>query len=362
MDRSRRRDRRRKCALLLVSLVAALAIVECGYRLFDPFPHFPAWQINHTEHGNLSQFDATLGWKGVPSAREWFVTDNARILLEHNRAGFRDVEPEGRSPDAPALVFLGDSFTWGYEVEADAMFVNLVRRCLPRFEVWNLAHRGYGTDQSLLTFRAWTERPAVELVVLMFTENDMWENGRDYLYGKHKPKFEVVDDRLILTGVPVERTADWARPPAAGRASLRERAVDLLFRSHFLHDLDFRRKLLAGSADDVDPVEACERQDPTITRAILRELGELSRSRGGRLIVVAVPSKLQFMAVLPCDPYQEQLRGLCAELGLDYLDLAPDFERAVRRTYFRRGMHWNARGHALAARAICRHLGPEPDR
>ena len=349
----RRRELYKKLVLLLISCAVGFLLIETGYRLFDPYPHYPRWEINRTEHGNLSEFDESLGWKGTPSARERFVTHNAEVLLRHNRLGFRDVEPDERSASSPALIFLGDSFTWGYEVEFDEMFVSKIRERLPEYEVFNLAHRGYGTDQALLTLRRWHDERPVERVVLMFSENDPDENNSDYQYSKHKPKFDVVEGQLQLTGVPVPRGNQW-RTAAAHEdpKSLVDVLANLVYQSHFLHDLRFRSRRAAQRAEP----PTVDAEDMDLTRWILRALRDEVAGRGARLALVAIPSKLEFMSIDGYVPYQVQLRPICSELDIDYLDLAPFFERRRLRTYFRGGMHWNARGHTVAAEAILEFL------
>lgn len=344
----------KKLSLLLVGCGVGFLLIEATYRLVDPFPYYPPWQTNLTEHGNLSQYDPELGWKGVPNARELFVSHNAKVWLEHNGLGFRDIAAEERSPDKPAVVFLGDSFTWGFEVEFEDMFVNLIRRELAGFEVFNLAHRGYGTDQALLTFRRWHDARPLERVVLMFSENDPEENNSDYEYSKPKPKFEVVDDELVLSGVPVPHSEDWrsSRADREERKNFKEYAAYLAYRSHFLHDLSHRVKGLF----EEDVVASVDDEDLELTRRILRALRDEVAARGGRLAVVAIPSKLEFMSIDGYLPYQHRLRTLCAELEIEYLDLGPALDRPWLGTYYRAGMHWNRRGHAVAAAAILEFL------
>ena len=69
-------------------------MVELGYRILNPYPYFSDEEITKTEHGNLSEYDSLLGWKGVPSGK-------------------------------PAIVFPEDSFGWGYEVEFDEISDNI---------------------------------------------------------------------------------------------------------------------------------------------------------------------------------------------------------------------------------------------
>ena len=144
-----------KLALLFSTLLVLFLVLEVGYRRGDPYPYYSPAETSGTRHWNVTVYDSLLGWRGVPNCSEWFTTGNGRTLIEHNRFGFRDVEHIDESPEAEAIVFLGDSYTWGYEVSFDQMFVNLLREDLASYDVYNLSHRGYGTDQSLLTFEQW---------------------------------------------------------------------------------------------------------------------------------------------------------------------------------------------------------------
>ena len=114
--------------------------------MIDPFPYIGPEEVSRTEHGNLSEYDPVLGWRGVPAGVAEFTTQNISIKLEHNKKGYRDID-HSEDSDKPAIVLLGDSFTWGYEIEFENMFANLLREMLPKYEIFNLSHRGYGTDQ-----------------------------------------------------------------------------------------------------------------------------------------------------------------------------------------------------------------------
>ena len=124
-----------------------------------------------------------LGWSGVPSGIAPFVTPNSKTLLKNNRFGFRDIEHTEDS-GKEAIVFLGDSFTGGYEVNFNEMFVNILRPKLPHYEIFNLSHRGHGTDQQLLTFKHWRYDGPIKLVVLMFSENDFRDNYAAFTDGQ----------------------------------------------------------------------------------------------------------------------------------------------------------------------------------
>ena len=78
-SRARIRAALQKATLSLASFGACLVLIEIGYRFLDPFPYFDPAEINQTEHGNLSQFDPVLGWKGVPSASLVMTTMNSQV-------------------------------------------------------------------------------------------------------------------------------------------------------------------------------------------------------------------------------------------------------------------------------------------
>ena len=339
------------------SLAVSLLLMEIGYRLLDPFEYIDPSEINHSEHGGVYEYDAVLGWRGAPGAEAALVTANRRVGVRHNRQGFRDVE-HPLAARRPLLVFLGDSFAWGFEVEADEMLVTRVRRALPDFEVVNLAHRGYGTDQALLAFESWAPIGALRLVVLVFSENDVIENNARFAYGSHKPRFEVQGGELVAPG-PVPRVDAWDRrdpPPPAPPAPGWRRWI---LRSHLASEIAFRIETGGQPVDHPALFQSYAPDDLERTRALLARLRERARERGGRLVVAFVPSKLEVEDFDGYEPYQAVVAALCAELGIASLDPADALEATRWRTYHRLGMHWNATGHRVAADALLAWLARE---
>lgn len=335
--------------LLLVTLVILGGLIELGYRLLDPFPYFGPAEVNATEHGAFTQYDPQLGWKGTPDAREIFITPNSLTLIEHNAAGFRDIEHPASDRTQPAVVFLGDSFAWGYEVNFDEMAVNRLRAQWPAYSVYNLGHRGYGTDQALLSFRDWHEHDAIKLVVLLFYDNDPADNAAPLRYAKAKPRFKWTDGQLHLTNVPVPRQSAWDQPPAPSARAADARLDVLLAPSHALHDIYFRLRNLRRAFQT--PAPAAAPRDMVLTGQLIRALRDDVQARGAQLVIAAIPSPAQLIGADPA-PYQPELARICADLDIPLLDLQPALQNTLLRTYFRQGIHWNPRGHQVAATAI----------
>ena len=364
---SDRRSLSLKITILFCSLILTLVIIEAGYRIFSPFPYFSPSEINMRLHGSLSEYDQVLGWKGVPNGKAVMTTENNSILVEHNKDGFRDIEHDDLN-DKPAIVFLGDSFTYGYEVEFHEMFVNLLRDKLRDYEIFNLSMSGYGTDLELLTFENWQFKGQIKLVILMFCENDIEENnsfefdGRNP-YQKPKPKFEIVGNKIVLTGVPVPETSAWKETdnPEPQMSEWKEDLKKVLFKSYFLHDMYTRLKngyagLFANRRNGVENLntqhDPGEERDLELTSRIIEELDKAVERKGAELVIVFIPSKTEIEHLNDSTPYQEKIMPICKKLGISCFDIASDFKSAWWRTYYRKGMHWNAYGHKVAAEAI----------
>jgi hypothetical protein len=190
---------------LLRSLGGALLVVLVtlvGLELLLRIADFRELREGVSERSLSYRYDAELGWAPMPNSSS--VVTNARAVhVEHNSLGLRDEEflPDGRQ----RIVFLGDSFVWGLDAEADERFSEILKRRLPNYRIVPAGVSGYGTDQEyLLLKRLWpTIRPAV--VVLMFcTQNDRDDNSTNIRYeGYHKPYFAITDGALRLQGVPV---------------------------------------------------------------------------------------------------------------------------------------------------------------
>jgi hypothetical protein len=349
--------------LFLATLFICFLIIEAFYRIFDPFPYIPKWERNKSEQGLLTQYDKLLGWKGIPGARARFITRDSRIWVKNNSQGFRDIEHKDPPEGKEAIVFLGDSFAWGYAVDFDKSVVEHIRKRLPEHEVYNLAYKGYGTDQSLLAFRQWKSDMPLDTVVLMFYENDLDDNVQSFKYSKQKPRFILEGKKLRLTNVPVPKDAQVRKPtvPSAGRyAGIKRFLTNLI--PHSIHDIAFRlydtfytkRRARASGGRPLSTFERLKQDNGMYdtAKALLKQLNKEVSERGGELLVVAIPQRSEFTRENKDIPYQLAVEGICSDLDIPYLDLVPALKKAFFRTYYRKLAHWNDYGHKVASDAI----------
>jgi hypothetical protein len=151
-------------------------------------------------------YDAELGWTPIPNSSSQITTFRT-THFKHNSFGLRDEEftPDGK----PTIMFLGDSFVWGLDSEANERFTEVLKERIPDHNILAAGVSGYGTDQEyLLLKRLWPKvKPAV--VVLIFcSDNDRLDNRTNKRYDNYyKPYFATQSDgSIVLMGQPVPRS------------------------------------------------------------------------------------------------------------------------------------------------------------
>ena len=186
--------------LVLGSLFIAAGIAEISLRLFfqDTFA------LTEDERNLTYRYDETLGWFPIANSRRQ-VTGARTITAIHNSQGFRG--PELVKSDKPGILFLGDSFTWGADVEAPERFTEKLQAKHPEWNIYNFGVSGYGTDQEYLLLQKHFDEYKPRVVFLMFcTDNDDSDNRWNIRNGGYyKPYCTVVDTHLKLNGIPVPR-------------------------------------------------------------------------------------------------------------------------------------------------------------
>jgi GDSL-like lipase/acylhydrolase family protein len=183
---------------LAVTLVT-LAALEIVLRVAD----FRMLREGNTERSLSYRYDAELGWAPIPNSSS-VVTTARTIHVQHNSLGLRDVEFGGDA--RPAILFLGDSFVWGLDAEANERFTDLLRTRILSHQVINAGVSGYGTDQEyLLLQRLWPKLKPAVVVLIFCTLNDRLDNSTNIRYeGYIKPYFATASDgALVLQGQPV---------------------------------------------------------------------------------------------------------------------------------------------------------------
>jgi len=186
----------------LLGIVITLVIAEAVLHAVNlPYLRADDWS------GLRYRYDPELGWAPVPNSKSVIALPRT-IEVSHNSLGIRDAEyvPDGR----PAVLVMGDSLTWGYNVEASERFTEILAKDLPRYHFVNAGVSGFGTDQEfLLLQRLWSAVQPAIVVLIFCTENDRTDNSRNQRYFSYKPYIRQTADGWKFDGLP---------PPKARRA------------------------------------------------------------------------------------------------------------------------------------------------
>ena len=386
-------------ALVVAGLAAGAALGEVALRLAFPSyrARFRTYTLAESERGKFARYHSALGWAGIPGAEGTFEWLDCRHHVRQNRHGWRGPAREPGSPRAARLAVLGDSFVWGFGVEDDEIFTQVLEEGSPTpAEVVNMGVSGYGTDQELLAWRAAGREWRPERVLLAVTTyTDLYDNVFPERYGYPKPFFLLgPGGSLALENVPVPpRPGAWADGPVAVRYSSGRLVGGLAARSAVVSlvlEAASRRPSLrrALEAHDVvpprlgghdwerdlyrQPLDRRHEAAWSLLLALVRELRREVESGGASLSVLLVPSVVQvypdlwteFAAAGPgaLDPDLPNriLGGSLRREGIAVVDPLPALREAGRTNpnlYFPANRHWTADGHRLVAEVLLRELG-----
>lgn len=298
---------------LLISVLLSLTFAEGVLRTFFA----QRFALADDERSLAYRHDPELGWFPLASS-EREIQGTRLFHARHNARGFRD--PEHGPKTRPRLVVLGDSFVWGFDVEAEERFTERLRERLPDVDVANLGVSGFGTDQTLLLFQQQASFYAPDVVLLIFAaENDREDNVTNRRYGPYyKPYFERGARGLELRGVPVPRGVPYLleQHPWLGWSALA--------RAAYQGGLDLRHPVV----EVADPSEA-----------LVLALRDAARAQGARFLL--------------------GVQGRDAALLAFARDGAiPAVELVTRERYPHFGGHWTPEGHAYVAERLLGLLEP----
>jgi hypothetical protein len=301
-----------RLAAVVVFAVVPLVLAEGVLR----FGFSERFRLPDDERVLTYQYDEELGWFPEPSS-DRTIEGTRRFHVRHNARGFRDAEhgPKQR----PRLLVLGDSFVWGFDVEAGDRFTDRLGEGLPGWEVLNLGVSGYGTDQELLLLRREIAHYAPEIVLLVFAEeNDRQDNTHNRRYGPYyKPYFVREAADLALRGTPVPRPLPYlARAHPRLFSSVVVRAACQVW-------LDRRHPAL---------------RVPDASEQLVLAVRDVAEAHGARFALAVQGRGAEMLAFA-------RARGVPA-VGV-----------ANRQRYPRFGGHWTPAGHAFVAERILALLG-----
>ena len=254
---------------------------------------------------------------------------NREIQITINSKKLRDNEFEYNKSEKKRILVLGDSFAWGFGVEEEERFSEIIEGEIDNLEIINSAIAGYSSDQQLLYFTREGYKYHPDLVMMLFYENDFLGNSVDNIYWYNKPNFVIKEDSLVLRNVPVPEQSIYQK--------LRK---FLSGKSYFISFILKRISVINVKSFSNEKMDTDN--SLVLTEKIITQLNQLCIAGNSRLLLVSIPmdgEKGKFLS------------QTASKYSIEYLNLTPYFEKENGFIIEDDG-HWNQKGHSIAADAI----------
>ena len=343
--------------LAAASVAATLALLELVLRTLAPQP----LGLSHRTREGLVLH--------VPNADVRYARSEFDHRIRINSIGLRDREVAIPKPAGTFRVLvLGDSYAEAKQVPLEEAFSERLEASLAaaypgrRHEVVNGGVSGYGTADELRFYEILGRRLEPDAVVLAFAAgNDLEDNWSSRFFAWRDGRLEERPVKPLSEG---ERRRLRLREELASRFHLyqffRDRYHSVRWMLQPRREEVLREHRAGAFARDWDEET---RAAWAKTEALLARLHAAVRADGLRMLLVAIPLRMQvddpewqaFASATPHeldrDAVQARLRDAAARMGIPFLDLLPALREAhaAARAYYEIDGHLNARGHAITA-------------
>jgi len=357
--RSRARSVLKKLGLLAASLIVAALLVEVAVLIFaGEQPKFPRrvvgapWGLRYNEPG------ATYRHKSA----------DISVTFTINRQGMRDsrdfayAKPSG----VKRIVSLGDSFTIGYEVDADKSFNAILESELNaagiKAEVLNCGVSGYSNAEECLYAERELFKYDPDIVMVSFFPNDLVDNIRAGLFRLEDGKLTGGEGNYIPGGkLGNFVNSNWLLSLLSERSNafvlIKER-LNVMVKKRVVEQNEKNvgvagQAAASGAAPDAGP-EVLEQQK--LCAAIFERLYAACRAKGVQLVIHSIPWRAQdgserLLDLFPLDQFDVN------RPGLTFIPAKPELDPFVGKEllYFTRShWHWTPFCHDKAGKLIAK--------
>ncbi len=161
--------------ILSFSLGSSLLFIELFLTKVG-YPYQECKQTFQSAEYYLGNFDPQTGWSYKSNISYYEEAGDYEYHFDEN--GIRTRTPNyDVNFEKPRIVFVGDSVTFGEELNYNDTFPSQINHLLEdKFEIINLGVQGYGTDQALLRLEKYIEDFSPEYVIYTFIVDDKNRN------------------------------------------------------------------------------------------------------------------------------------------------------------------------------------------
>lgn len=348
--------------VLAIGLI--LGIAELAVRLV------PGASYNQDEQLAMCRPDALTIWRYRPDVSLSYKASEFDMRIRINKDGLRG-GPASPLDDTPTILFIGDSFTFGWGVSEDQRYSEamgrLIAQTMPgaKVRIVNAGHWMYTFDQELVLMKQLVARYHPKVVVQDF----YWMHirtlfGHQYGRAADGALQSVTDPKIMVNdrGVLKFRSDLLERPP------LQSQLVAVVARAILNRDLRER----AGEWISYMRPGPQNADLWALTEELVDETIRTLQAAGIAYVPFLLPVSIEFpggnwanvgwtAATPPADIDVAlpgaRLAAMFTRRGVDIVELAPPMrvlvaERGGPALYYPQDGHWTAAGHALAAEVL----------
>jgi lysophospholipase L1-like esterase len=301
----------------------------------------------------MMKVDPALGWYHAVNSQKQFTNEEQTIVIVQNKLGHRgpDYGPDKAAGKSRVLV-IGDSFTEGSHVGEEDLFSNMIGNAYPNLEVMNAGVGGYSSVQEYLYLKQHGINLNPDLVLLLFFENDLFENCQSfYPTMGPRPFASIQNGQLVIQEKP--SPAEWRKYalPLPFAETLNQYSLAYNFFNTKVYQVLRASHLNKLESEDAKKTDAYPKAE--IIKMIYQQMDQLLKERGIKFAVGLIPSREH--AKQGTTDVQAPLLAFCQEKGIPCLSLLQplkeEYDKGIR-PYFIHDIHWNRAGHRVAATAL----------
>lgn len=348
--------------VLLIAIIFSFILAEFIIRIFYP------------QSLNFIALGGELRYQLRPNAHTKLIRTEFKNEIIVNSKGLRDIEFSYEKPEGTMrIAAIGDSFPFGYGVEADQSYPKVIEKILSNrtsssIEVLNFGVPGASTDYALLQLSNEVVKYGPDVILLGF-------NGQTDLFNNLDSDFFMLEEKkLVKKKVSKIPLSIKLRSFLSSKLHLYNLAnfiwVNYRTRGNYYNTLD-----RAGYLIDFNGLIYTKRSSPeleeafTKTEFLIKTMKNLSNKIGAEFVLLIIPSKEQVderklkerlglasisMEELDIKKIQRRLITFSEENNIKYIDLLPEFKK--RNTdntfYFEIDGHFNKDGCKLVGQLI----------
>ena len=244
-------------------------------------------------------YDSLLGWT---VSRTLSAEYGPSFAGQVNPQGFRDKKDYNRidpKSGKTRVMILGDSFVFGAGLPYSKTFPQVLQAALGnQFEVYNLGVPGFGVDQMYLTYLRYRDVIAPHVVILAFIDEDAERVLQSFraVEGLTKPTLAIKNDSLVVSSSVSDNEVRLAR----------------LLQKSILLSWMLREVYLMLEAKE-------------IVERVFQEVATDANRRGGRLIVLRIPTKDDDQLLVKARRAVNGFPDILSGARIPYLDPLADF-------------------------------------